>query len=167
MNRDFLRVNATNAPVDGLQILDNSIGTVTQGAGLIVFRAEGDTFEQSMVLTNNSTRSEWLQTFVLDLTSLGLEFDTSVQTGKPFTPGGAGSQTLTGMGTPVVSADKTTLTLTFTDFAPGESIPFVIDIDRAGGEAAAIFGDDLIGADIRYDDAESGQNSDPPDQLDR
>ena len=146
VNRDFLRVNATNAPVDGLQILDNSIGTITQGAG-IVFRAEGDTFEQSMVLTNNSTRNEWLQTFVLDLTSLGLEFDTSVQTGKPFTPA-PGSQALTGMGTPVISADNKTLTLTFTDFAPGESIPFVIDIDRAGGQAAAIFGDNLIGADI-------------------
>ena len=148
VNRDFLRVNSTNAPVNGLQILDNSIGTVTQGAGLI-FRAEGDTFEQSMVLTNNSTQGEWLQTFVLDLTALGLEFDATLPTGKPFTASAA-SQTLTGLvsSSSVVSADKKKLTLTFTDFAPGESIPFVIDIDRAGGQAAAIFGDDLIGADI-------------------
>lgn len=148
VNRDFLRVNSTNAPVDGLQILDNSIGTVTQGAGLI-FRAEGDTFEQPMVLTNNSTQGEWLQTFVLDLTALGLEFDENLPTGKPFTASAA-SQALTGLvsSTSVVSADKKKLTLTFTDFAPGESISFVIDIDRAGGQAAAIFGDDLIGADI-------------------
>ena len=146
VNRDFLRVNSTNAPVDGLQIQDNKIGTVTQGAGLI-FRAEGDTFAQSMVLTNNSTQGEWLQTFVLDLTALGLEFDISAQTGKPFTTPAA-SRTLTGLTGSVVSADKKKLTLTFTNFAPGESIPFVIDIDRAGGQAAAIFGDDLIGADI-------------------
>ncbi len=146
VNRDFLRVNATNAPVDGLQILDNSIGTVTQGAG-IVFRAEGDTFQQSMVLTNNSTQGELVQSFVLDLEDLGLEFDESLSTGKPFTASAA-SRALTGLGTSVVSADKKSLTLTFTDFDPGESITFAIDIDRAGGQAAAIFGDDLIGADI-------------------
>lgn len=146
VNRDFLRVNSTNAPVDGLQILDNRIGTVTQGAGLI-FRAEGDTFQQSMVLTNNSTQGEWLQTFVLDLTALGLEFDTALPSGKPFTATAA-SQTLTGFQGSTISPDKKKLTLTFTDFAPGESIPFAIDIDRAGGQAAAIFGDDLIGADI-------------------
>lgn len=147
VNRDFLRVNSTDAPVDGLQILDNSIGTVTQGAGLI-FRAEGDTFEQSMVLTNNSTQGEWLQTFVLDLTTLGLEFDEALATGKPFTASAA-DRTATGFVNSVVSADKKTLTLTFADFAPNESISFLIDIDRAGGQAAAIFGDDLIGADIR------------------
>lgn len=147
VNRDFLRVNSTNAPVDGLQILNNRrIGTVTQGAGLI-FRAEGDTFQQSMVLTNNSTQGEWLQTFVLDLTSLGLEFDETLPSGKPFTTPAA-SRTATGLLSSVVSADKKRLTLTFSDFAPGESIPFAIDIDRAGGQAAAIFGDDLIGADI-------------------
>ena len=147
VNRDFLRVNSTNSPVDGLQILNNRrIGTVTQGAGLI-FRAEGDTFQQSMVLTNNSTQGELLRTFVLDLTALGLEFDTSLPAGKPFTASPA-NQTLTGFQGSVVSADKKTLTLTFSSFAPGESIPFAIDIDRAGGQAAAIFGDDLIGADI-------------------
>lgn len=147
VNRDFLRVNSINSPMDGLQILNNSrIGTVTQGAGLI-FRAEGDTFQQNMVLTNNSTQGEWLQTFVLDLTALGLEFDTSLPSGKPFTAPAA-SQTLTGFVSSVVSSDKTKLTLTFSDFAPGESIPFGIDIDRAGGQAAAIFGDDLINADI-------------------
>ena len=147
VNRDFLRVNATNAPVDGLQILNNSIGTVTQGAG-IVFEAEGDTFQQSMVLTNNSTQGELLQTFVLDVGDLGLEYDESLSTGKPFTATAA-SQALTGLTGSVVSADKKTLTLTFTDFDPGELITFAIDIDREGGQAAAIFGDDLIGADIR------------------
>ncbi|MFO1001216.1 MAG: hypothetical protein U0936_12800, partial [Planctomycetaceae bacterium] len=144
VNRDFLRVNSTNAPVDGLQIQDNKIGTVTQGAGLI-FRAEGDTFVQTMSLTNNSTQGEWLQTFVLDLTALGLEFDVSPQTGKPFSTSGAAQ---TGLVSSVVSTDKKKLTLTFTDFAPGETLPFTIDIDRSPGQAAAIFGDDLIGADI-------------------
>jgi hypothetical protein len=147
VNRDFLRVNSMNSPVDGLQILNNRrIGTVTQGAGLI-FRAEGDTFQQSMVLTNNSTQGEWLQTFVLDLTALGLEFDATLPTGKPFTASAA-SQTLTGFVSSVVSADRKRLTLNFSDFAPGEAITFGIDIDRAVSQPAAIFGDDLINADI-------------------
>ncbi|RLS42435.1 MAG: hypothetical protein DWH78_00835, partial [Planctomycetota bacterium] len=46
-NRDFVRINSTNAPVDGLTIQNNQIGSLTQGSGLI-FRADGDTFVQPL-----------------------------------------------------------------------------------------------------------------------
>lgn len=145
-NRDFITVNSTNSPMDGLSIVNNPIGNATQGAG-ILFRADGDTFVQPMVLTNNSTQGEFLQTFVLDLTSIGLQYDENPVTGKPFTPTAA-SAALTGFVSSVVSPDNKTLTVTCNDFAPGEALSFVIDIDLAGGIPASVFGDDLIGADV-------------------
>ena len=143
-NKEFLRVNATNAPLDGLAIVNNKIGNFSQGAGLL-FRADGDMYVQPFLLNNNSTRNEQLQTFVVDLAAIGLVFDEGAA-GKPFT-------VVATIGTPglvsnVVSADKKSLTLTFNNFDPGELIKFVIDVDRKIGQDDAIFGDDLIGADI-------------------
>ncbi len=145
-NRDFVQVNATNSPTDGLSIANNVIGTTTQGAGLI-FRAEGDTFVQPFRLTNNSTTGERLQTFVFDVSSIGLQFDIDGTSGKPFTAVG-GTGATTGVTSATLSADLKALTVTFNDFDPGETLQFVIDIDLEGGTAASIFGDDLIGADI-------------------
>ncbi len=145
-NRDFVSIKSIDAPIDGLSIVNNQIGNQTQGAG-IVFRADGDTFVQPMVLSNNSTQNEFLQTFVLDLAGIGLQFDENGTTGKPFTPTPA-SAAATGLVSSVVSPDNKTLTVTFNDFAPGESLSFVIDIDLAGGIPTSVFGDDLIGADV-------------------
>jgi len=143
-NKEFIHVKSTDAPVDGLTIANNSIGNVTAGAGLL-FRADGDTFVQPLVLTNNSTRNERIQTFVVDLTSIGMVFDEG-SSGKPFTI--VGSTGTPGLVSSVVSANRRTLTLTFNNFDPGEQLRFLIDIDRRIGQDAAIFGDDLIGADI-------------------
>ncbi|MFO0425530.1 MAG: hypothetical protein ACK526_03110 [Planctomyces sp.] len=145
-NRDYVKFNASNVPVSGLSISGNAIGTTTQGAGLR-FRAAGDTFLQPFTLQNNSTKNELLQTFTLDLTGIGQEFDINSTSGKPFTAIGT-SGTVTGVQSSVVSADKKKLTVTFNDFNPGETLQFLIDIDLAGGIPAAIFGDDLIGADV-------------------
>jgi hypothetical protein len=143
---DFISIFSNNAPLDGLSISNNEIGNDTQGAG-ISFRADGDTFVQPMVLSNNSTQGELLQTFVFDLSNIGLQFDTNTVTGKAFTPVG-NSAVITGLIGSVVSPDLKTLTVTFNDFDPGESIGFVIDIDLAGGIASSVFGNDLIGADV-------------------
>jgi len=143
-NKESITVRSNNAPVDGLTIANNTIGNVTAGAGLL-FRADGDTFVQPLVLTNNSTRNEQIQTFVVDLTSIGMVFDEG-SSGKPFTV--VGSTGTPGLVSSVVSANRRTLTLTFNNFDPGEQLRFLIDIDRRIGQDAAIFGDDLIGADI-------------------
>lgn len=143
-NKEFINVKSNNAPIDNLTIANNTIGNVTAGAGLL-FRADGDTFVQPLILTNNSTRNEQIQTFVVDLTSVGMVFDEGT-TGKPFTI--VGSTGTPGLVSSVVSTNKRTLTLTFNNFDPGEQLRFVIDIDRQVGVDAAIFGDDLIGADI-------------------
>ncbi len=143
-NKEFITVRSNNAPIDNLTIANNSIGNVTAGAGLL-FRADGDTFVQPLILTNNSTRNEQIQTFVVDLTGIGMVFDEG-SSGKPFTV--VASTGTPGLVSSVVSANRRTLTLTFNDFNPGEQIQFVIDIDRRIGVDAAIFGDDLIGADI-------------------
>ena len=83
-NKDFVRINSTNSPTDGLAIVNNAIGSLTQGAG-IVFRADGDTFVQPLTLTNNSIQGERIQTFVFDVSGIGLQFDTDAITGKAFT----------------------------------------------------------------------------------
>ena len=143
-NSESIHIKSTNSPLDGLTIANNSIGNGTAGAGLL-FRADGDTFVQPLVLTNNSTRNEQIQTFVVDLTSIGMVFDEG-STGKLFTI--VGSTGTPGFVSSIVSANQRTLTLTFDNFDPGEQLSFVIDIDRRVGQDAAIFGDDLIGADI-------------------
>ena len=145
-NKDMIRINSTNSPTDGLAIVNNNIGSPSQGAG-IVFRADGDTFIQPLTLTNNSIQSEKIQTFVLDVSGIGLQFDIDAITGKPFTPVGT-TGTATGFQTAILSPDLKTLTVTFNDFDPGETLQFIIDIDLAGGIQASVFGDDLIGADI-------------------
>ena len=144
----------TASNLDGLTIRNNTVGT-SEGAN-VSFRAEGDTFLQPFVLQNNATRAELLQTFVLDLTDIGLEFDEDPTNGKPFTAV-AGSGVLTGVSSAVVSPDKKKLTVTFTDFNPGESLQFLIDVDLAGGIPSSIFGNQLIGADVSF--AFSGNKS--------
>ncbi len=145
LNRDSIQINATNNAIDGLAITNNVIGAA-EGAN-VLFRADGDTFVQPFVLTNNATQGERLQTFVFDVSGLGLEFDIDPVTGKPFTPIG-NTGVLTGFTGATLSANKQVLTATFTDFAPGETLRFLVDIDIAGGVPASIFGDDLIGADV-------------------
>ncbi len=157
-NRDAIKVSLTDSPLDGLTIENNVIGN-EPGAD-VLFRAEGDTFIQPFELTNNAADGELLQQFVLDLTPLGLVFDTDATFGKPFTAqlnaNGTNTGVLTGVEAPVLSANSQILTLTFTDFAPGETLLFVIDVDiaplLAGGtpQDFSAFGRDLIGAEVDF-----------------
>ncbi|MEY2725821.1 MAG: hypothetical protein RLZZ458_1688, partial [Planctomycetota bacterium] len=155
-DRDAVKITAsapldatrsTVASLDGLRIQGNTIGS-SEGAN-VAFRADGDTFVQPFTLTNRSVRSERLQTFVLDLRDIGLQFDPDPTTGRPFTPV-AGTGNLTGFSNAVLSNNNQTLTATFTDFNPGETLQFVLDIDLLGPIPASIFGNQLIGADVQF-----------------
>lgn len=152
LNRDAVLVNITDSPTDGLVIDNNVIGN-EPGAD-VIFRAEGDTFVQPFELTNNATDGELLETFELDLRPLGLVFDPSLATGQPFNAVN-GSGALTGA-TPVLSNNNQVLTVNFTDFQPGETLQFVIDVDLApltvGGAPRdfSTFGRDLIGAAVQF-----------------
>lgn len=157
LNRDAIRVNMTDSPTDGLVIDNNVIGN-EPGAD-VEFRAEGDTFIQPFELTNNANDGELMQTFSLDLRPLGLVFDTNPTTGKPFTTvqnaGGTDTGVLTGA-SPVLSNNNQVLTVNFSDFQPGETLLFVIDVDLAplvpGGTPRdfSTFGRDLIGAAVDF-----------------
>lgn len=157
-NRNAINVALTDSPLDGLTIENNVVGN-EPGAD-VSFRAEGDTFIQPFELTNNAVDGELLQQFVLDLTPLGLVFDTDATLGKPFTAqidaNGTNTGVLTGIQPPVLSANGQILTLTFTDFNPGETLLFVIDVDIAplipGGtpQDFSAFGRDLIGAEVDF-----------------
>lgn len=152
LNRDAVQVNITDSPTDGLVIDNNVIGN-EPGAD-VVFRAEGDTFVQPFELTNNATDGELMQSFELDLRPLGLVFDINPATGKPFTAIN-NSDVLTGA-TPVLSSNNQVLTVNFTDFQPGETLLFVIDVDLAPlvpGDPPrdfSTFGRDLIGAAVDF-----------------
>lgn len=156
LDRDAIQVRLTDSPLDGLVIADNVIGT-EPGAD-VLFRAEGDTFFQPFRLTNNANDGERITQLELDLTPLGLVFDTDGITGKPFTAlNGTGAAT----GLVSTSLDSTgqILTVVFdgAGFTPGETLEFVIDVDLApdtvGGApiGATILGNDLIGAQVQVD----------------
>ena len=169
LNRDAIQINSSNSalrPMDGLTISGNQVGAA-EGAD-VSFRVAGDTFVQPFVLTNNARQGEVLQTFVLDLSDIGLVFDVDPVTGKPFTPVG-NSDAITGLQSAVVSNNNQTLTLTFSDFSPGESMLFGIDIDIAPAVPASIFGDDLIGADVQVNfsgnKSVAGQMTGDPNQV--
>lgn len=152
LNRDAILVNITDSPTDGLLIDNNVIGN-EPGAD-VVFRAEGDTFVQPFELTNNATDGELMESFEFDLRPLGLVFDPSVATGQPFNAvNNSGVDT---GATSVLSSNNQILTVNFTDFQPGETLQFVIDVDLAplvpGGTPRdfSTFGRDLIGAAVQF-----------------
>ena len=176
-DKDAIQVNATGyidpttrlttSKLDGLAIRNNAkVGTAPRAN--VSFRADGDTFVQPFTLKNNSTQGELLQTFVFDLTPIGLEFDVDPLTGKPFTAlNGTGA--VVGVVATTLSPDKKSLTVTFNDFSPGETLQFVIDVDLAGGIPTSIFGNQVIGANVSFaftgNKSTSGQMSGDPNNT--
>lgn len=167
-NQDAVQLNFTDAGgdvTDGLRIANNVIGN-EPGAD-VLFRANGDTFVQPFQLSNNGVDGEQLLQFRLDLTPLGLVFDQGTD-GQPFTVT-AGSGVTQAETVASLSDNDQILTVDFTDFTPGETLLFVIDVDIAPDPLgappipAAIFGNDLIGAnvDFTFDPGNNGTQNKP------
>lgn len=155
LNRDAVLINLDNAggaTTDGLRIANNVVGN-EPGAD-VLFRANGDTFVQPFQLTNNGLDGEQLQQFTLDLTPLGLVFDQGLD-GQPFTVTAGSDVTQAEVVSSLTNNDQV-LVVDITDFTPGETLLFVIDVDVApdplGGTPipAAVFGNDLIGANVQF-----------------
>ncbi|MFM8725616.1 MAG: beta strand repeat-containing protein, partial [Planctomycetaceae bacterium] len=176
-DRDAIKVTAgsvvdqatrtTVTALSGLTIAGNSVSAGSAAGADVNFRAEGDTFIQPFNLTNTSVRGDLLQTFVFDLRDIGLVFDPDTVTGKPFTPvNGTGG--LTGVTSSVLSNNNQTLTVSFSDFNPGETLQFLLDIDLVGNIPASIFGNQLIGADVTFNYTQNkqitGQMAGDPDR---
>jgi hypothetical protein len=124
--------------------------TATNGTATVQVSANGNNTNYSssspnfFTVTFNGNSGETLNQLVIDLTPSLLVFDES-SNGFPFTvgsnPNGVSvSHTL--------SADKRVLTLTFTNFVPGDSISFGIDRDFSAINAGGNSADYLAGADI-------------------
>ena len=166
LNKDAVQVNISDSPTDGLTIANNVIGN-EPGAD-VLFRSSGDTFVQPFELRNNGIDGEQLQQFVLDLRPLGLVFDISLD-GKPFTVA-AGSDVTQAETNPVLSSNNQVLTVDVTGFTPGETLLFVIDVDRAPpvpGDppiSTPIFGNDLIGAAVQFS-FDAGNTGTVPKQV--
>jgi hypothetical protein len=84
--------------------------------------ADGDT----ILLNNDPTSESYITQVVFDLTTAAatVTFDAA---GSPFTPTG-GSGVITGLSSAVFTGTQI-LTLVFTDFAPGETFTFTVDLD--------------------------------------
>ncbi|WP_269519975.1 hypothetical protein [Alteromonas sp. BMJM2] len=118
---------------------------------IISFFIDGNTFYNSFEIQNDSTANEKIESASIDLSGLGVVFDTvsggvvNNSDGKQFTPVG-GSDLATGLVGPVVVADGASFfEMFFTDFDSGESIVWDIDLDFMPSPTR-VDGDDLIGA---------------------
>ena len=125
--------------------------TFTASATPIVsFFIDGNTYFNSFELENDSTEGEMISSATIDFSGLGVFFDTvdggagNSSEGRQFTPVG-GSDITTGLLTPVVVADGSTMfEMFFNDFNSGESIIWDIDVDFLPSPTR-VDGDDLIG----------------------
>ena len=118
----------------------------------LLFLIDGDTFTQPFSITNQSTLSEQVTRFQLNIAPASMVFDTvnggvpNISNGVPFTPNGV-SGTLTGLVPTFGPADGASLLdISFTHFDSGEAFLWDIDIDGASGSPISVFGNQLIGS---------------------
>ena len=129
-------------------------GGTTATAGL-TFLIDGDTFDEGFSITNSSSPGINVTAFQLDLSPIGFSFDTNSVTsdgsaGVAFAPRD-GSDLTTGLTPEVVPDNATSFTLDFSDFQPGETFTWNIDVDATPGGDESVGGNDLIGATATID----------------
>ena len=135
-----------------------SMASPASADGNLFFLMDGDTFTQPFAISNTSTAGESVLSFGFDLAGTGYVFDPvdlgppgNGTAGTPFTPQG-GSGITTGIVNPVNVVDGSTFfSMDFTDFTPGETFSWLLDIDPSGGGSPSVFGNNLIGASVYVD----------------
>ncbi len=130
---------------------------VASAVPMLSFMIDGDTAFESFSISNNSTTGQLVTGFHLDITSTGTCFDVT-DLPADACPGNAangllefaakdGSDVITGLLPPSVSDGDTILDFLFTDFDPGESFIWDLDVDSVGGGTnGTVLGNQLIGA---------------------
>ncbi|MEM1187289.1 MAG: hypothetical protein AAGI72_02115 [Pseudomonadota bacterium] len=131
------------------------------------FIIDGDTAFLPFSISNQSDAGERVTRFNLDITSTGSCFDVT-NFSNDGCPGNAangagsfaavgGTDSTTGLVSPSVADGDTVLDLVFTDFDPGETFSWNLDVDGVNaGAFGTITGDDLIGA-AAFIDFSNGQ----------
>jgi hypothetical protein len=117
----------------------------------VYFLIDGDTFSQPFKVENQSSGMERITRFQLNMTPVGMVFDTADggppgngTAGVPLTPAN-NTDVITGW-IPVDVADGSQLLdLSFTDFNAGESFEWDIDVDGISGAPITVTGNLLIG----------------------
>ena len=144
------------------------LGQVRGDDGLY-FIVDGDTWLQPYSITNTSTGTEKVTRFQLDLSTVttgrAILFDTIGGTPPPNTSSGqdfapvSPTDIQTGLvplvGSPKVPDGATLLDISFTDFDPGETFTWLIDVDPADGiPPSTITGAQMIGSTglVDFDD---------------
>lgn len=126
---------------------------------IVTLDIDGNTAFNPFTLISSASNTANITSFTFDLSTLGLVFDPETGgtfangNGVAFTPR-SNSDSITGLVAPYDVTDGATIfTQFFTDFNPGESFIWDIDVDFLSG-VNRVDGDDLIGAllSISFDD---------------
>ena len=152
--RDAVLVDLNDSPSDGITIHGNRIGA--DNPVDIDFVVDGDTFSQPFMFTNDAENGEFVSRIFIDIAPAGLEFDEDPVTGRPFNPLQNTEQcgaTPEAFGTCLEDSivTDTTLDLEFSEYTPGETFIWEIDLDLAGGFERTITGADMIGTEITFE----------------
>lgn len=118
----------------------------------VTFLIVGDTLTNPFSFKNTSDAGEKIVGFGFDMSTITAEdliFDTEGGGSTPLTPQG-NTATTTGLVTPAFIPDNAkAFSLAFTDFNPGETFAYRIDVDVGFG--GAISSQRLIGAKVYFD----------------
>jgi len=150
---------STPSPAKILSLLENNPqGEIDQDpgycagtAGSVTVSASGDnpTSKKFFKIAFNGNTGELLTTLTIDMSPAGLVFDPTVKNGYPFTVGPTtGGNVPKVVGKPVYSTDKSTITITFKNFKPGDTLSFGIDRDVATTKQYGNEADSLAGSTI-------------------
>ena len=144
-----------------------SFSPVASAIPILSFSIDGNTAFEPFNIHNQSTNGEYVTAFHLDISSTGACFDVTDQRADACpgnaanglvefgAHGGTGAQT--GLVPPTVNDGDTVLDFLFTDFAPGESLSWFLDVDfKNSGRDGTVDGNHLIGS-LAWVDFSSGE----------
>ncbi|MGC3991855.1 MAG: hypothetical protein QM796_19605 [Chthoniobacteraceae bacterium] len=131
--------------------IDQDPGYCAGTAGPVTVSATGDnpTSPKFFKIAFNGNAGEQLTSLTIDMSTAGLVFDPTKKNGYPFTVGAtSGGNVPKVVGTPVYSTDKSTITISFKNFNPGDTLSFGIDRDVATTKMYGNEADSLAGSTI-------------------
>lgn len=128
-------------------------GTTAGGAVNLSGRGDSSTDPNTFKVSFNGAAGQTLTTLVFDVTGTGVHFDADATTGYPVTVGTTTGSTPPTLVSSAVTAGSggfnTVLTLTFSNFVPGDTLTFGVDRDNDASNAYGNGVDQLQGAAIR------------------
>jgi hypothetical protein len=130
--------------------------TAASADGGLSFIIDGNTLNTPFAITNTSTGGEFVVGFGIDLAGTNLGFDTidggfGIPNSHQFAAFGGTGATTGLVSSPDVADGATSFGITFSDFDPGETFQFLLDVDPFGADNGTVLGNEMIGASAYVD----------------